>query len=359
MKHARRLVLLACCLAAIAQARAQEAPPADQRAAVSFSGPAFGSRYDVRVVMRPGDEAANERIRAAIARELALTERLFSRWSASSEVSRLSAHATTAPFPVSPETLAAFALARRASELSGGALDATVAPLVDAWGVGPSQAERRVPDDDAVAALRARVDYRLLELDAARSSVTKRRPDVECDLSALGDGWAADRIAKALAALGYRDVLVDVAGEVTARGHRADGGPWRVAVEWPGRPRDQADVIELVDAAVATSGDYKKAWVDAQGRRYSHILDPRTGRPVAHDLASVTVVDQDGAWADALATALRVLGPEAGRALAMRERLAARFVRREEDGSYAEWATPGFEGILAAIPGGGAGTSHR
>jgi thiamine biosynthesis lipoprotein len=118
-------------------------------------------------------------------------------------------------------------------------------------------------------------------------------------------------------------------------------------------------VIELVDAAVATSGDYKKAWIDAQGRRYSHLLDPRTGRPVAHDLASVTVVDEDGAWADALATTLLVLGPDAGRALAVRERLAVRFVKRERDGGYSEWATPAFEGILAATPGRSAGTSQR
>jgi thiamine biosynthesis lipoprotein len=358
MNHARRLLLLAACFGAAAAARPLDEPAAE-RAAVAFSGPAFGARHEVRVVMRPGDEAANERIRAAIARELALAERLFSRWSASSEVSRLSAHASTEPFPVSPDTLAAFALARRASELSGGALDATVAPLVDAWGFGPSQSQRSVPADDTLAALRARVDYRLLELDAARSTVTKRRPDVECDLTALGDGWAADRIASALEALGYRDLLVDVAGEVTARGRRADGRPWRVAVEWPGHPREQADVIELVDATVATSGDYKKAWIDAEGRRYSHVLDPRTGRPVAHDLASVTVVHRDGAWADALATALLVLGPEAGRALAAREGLAARFVKREKDGRYAEWATPAFEVILAAVPGRRAGTSHR
>ena len=296
-----------------AHAGAQSPPAPAPRAAVVFSGPAMGSRYSVRVVMSPGDEAANERIRAAIGRELALTDRLFSGWNATSEISRLSSHAATTPFAVSPETLEALELGRRASELSGGAFDVTVAPLVEAWGFGPSPGAQTAPGEDTLAGLRARVDYRLLQLDRRHSSVTKARPDVACDVSALAGGWTADRIAGALAALGYKDVLADVTGEVSARGRRADGGRWRVAVEWPDRARERTLVLELQDAAVATSGDYRKAWTDAQGRNVSHIIDPRTGRPIAHDLAAVTVVDKDGAWADALATALMVLGPQADR----------------------------------------------
>ena len=280
--------------AATAGGQPPSAPTSPPRTAVSFSGPAMGGRYGVRVVMSPGDEAANERIRAAIARELALADRLFSGGSATSEISRLNAHASAAAFPVSRETLQALELARRASELTGGAFDGC----------------------------------RLLQLDRKRSSVTKARPDVACDVSGLAGGWAADRIAGALVALGHRDVLVDLGGQVAARGRRADGGRWRVAVEWPDRSRERALVLELEDAAIATSGD--------------RILDPRTGRPIAHDLASVSVVDRDGAWADALATALLVLGPQEGRTLAARERLAARFVQRQPDGSFAEWSTAGF-----------------
>lgn len=322
--------------------------PVAGRVAVVFSGPAMGSRYTARVVMRPGDEAANERIRSAIAGELELAERLFSGWSASSEVSRLAAHGSSEPFAVSRETLLALELARRASELTGGAFDATVAPLVEAWGFGPARARpRSAPDDAALEALRARVGYRLLRLDAARSSVVKARPDVACDLSGLAGGWAADRIAGALGRLGHADLLVDVGGEVAARGLRPDGGRWRVAIEWPDGSRGRALVLELADAAVATSGDYRNAWTDAQGRRRSHVLDPRTGEPIAHGLASVSVVDRDAAWADALATGLLVLGAQQGRELAVRERLAARFVQRQADGSYAEWSTPGFEALVA------------
>jgi thiamine biosynthesis lipoprotein len=331
-----------------AHAHAHAPPQTQARTAVVFSGPAFGSRYTVRVVMPGGDEAANERVRAAIAGQIALADRLFSGWNPASEISRLNAHASTEPFPVSRETLDVLELGRRASELSQGAFDASVFPLVDAWGFGPRGGARTPPSDHELAALRARVGYRLLALDAARSTVAKGRPDVTCDVSAIGDGWAADRIARAIVALGHPDVLVDVGGEVAARGRRADGGRWRVAVEWPDGAKEHTLVLELADAGVATSGDYRKGWTDEQGRRVSHIIDPRTGRPVAHDLASVSVVDADGAWADALATTLMVLGPDAGRALAARERLAARFVVRERDGRFAEWSTPAFESVVAA-----------
>jgi thiamine biosynthesis lipoprotein len=121
-----------------------------------------------------------------------------------------------------------------------------------------------------------------------------------------------------------------------------------VAIEWPDRARERALVVELENAAVATSGDYRKAWTDAQGQPRSHVIDPRTGGPIARGLASATVVHADGAWADALATALLVLGPAEGRALAARERLAVRLVVRRADGTYAEWSTPAFEALVAA-----------
>jgi thiamine biosynthesis lipoprotein len=310
----------------------------------------MGSRYTVRVVMPPGDEPANDRVRAAIDAELARVDRLFSGWSPESEISRLSTRASTEALPVSAETAGLLDLARRVSELTGGAFDVTVAPLVEAWGFGPAARPREVPTAEALAALRARVGYRHLTIDVARRTVAKGRPEVACDVGALAGGWAADRVAAAISALGHRDVLVDVGGEVTARGRRPDGGRWRVAIEWPDGARERALVIALEDATVATAGDYRNAWSDGQGRRRSHVIDPRTGEPIAHGLASATVVDRDGARADALATALLVLGPDEGRALAARERLAARLVRREADGTYAEWSTPSFEALVPPSP---------
>jgi thiamine biosynthesis lipoprotein len=322
------------------------APAAPPRAAIVFSGPALGARYTVRVVMVPGDEAENDRVRAAIDRELSMVNRLFSAWDPGSEVSRLNAHSSTGPFTASAETLEVLELGRRASELTGGAFDVTVAPLVEAWGFGPAPRPPGAPGAASLEALHGRIDYRLLRLDRMLGTVSKARPDVACDVSALAGGWAADRIAAALVTLGHPDVLVDVGGDVSARGRRPDGSRWRVAVEAP-EPGKVGAILEIESAAVATSGDYRKAWTDPQGRRRSQILDPRTLEPIAHGLASVTVVDPDGAWADALATGLLVLGPDAGRELAARERLAARLVLRQGDGRYAEWSTPAFLALVA------------
>jgi thiamine biosynthesis lipoprotein len=169
---------------------------------------------------------------------------------------------------------------------------------------------------------------------------------VACDLSALVAGWAADRVAAAIRALGHPDALVDLGGTVAARGRRPDGSPWRVALEAP-EPGKVGAVVELENAATATASDGGGAWTDAQGRRRSRVLDPRTGEPIAPALSCATVVHRDGAWAGVLAAALLVLGPDAGRTLAVREGLAVRLVLRRPDGSYAEWSTPALEARLA------------
>ncbi len=329
-----------------AMARGQSPPAAATRTVVVFSGPAMGTRYSVRVVMPSGDTAASQRVRAAIDGELALVDRLFSKWNPASELSRFNAQRSIEPFAVSTEMVGAVLTALHAAERAGGAFDATVAPLVEAWSFGPGLRPRLAPSPEGIAAAQARVGYTMLSADPARRTVRKARPDVAIDLDGLAGGWLADRIVSAVVALGYGDVLVDAGGEVSARGRRADGRHWRVAVESPaGVRKARGPVIALDDASVATSGDYKNFWTDEEGRRRSHVIDPRSGQPITHGLASATVVNADGAWADALGTALLVLGPEAARALATREHLAVRLVERLSDGSWAEWATPAFEAL--------------
>jgi len=184
-----------------------------------------------------------------------------------------------------------------------------------------------------------------------RPAVTKVTPDVVCDLSAIAKGYAVDRVAGDLAAQGFANHLVEIGGELRAAGERATGGPWRVAVEVPSPTPSDAraahEIVVLRDLGMATSGDYR-SFYDQGGARISHTIDPRSGRPIAHALASVTVLHPQAMYADAYATALNVLGPEEGLALAENLGLAAYFIIRAEDGTFEVLETAGFASARAA-----------
>ena len=241
--------------------------------------------------------------------------------------------------------LEVLAIAREISERSGGAFDVTVAPLVDAWGFGPPGRPAARPADSELAALRARVGYDRLVVDPVARTIAKTVPETVVDLSAIAKGYAVERVSAALRELGLDRFLVEVGGEVKAVGTRADGRAWRVGIERPDvAARAVHGVVELVDEAVATSGDYRNFY-EEDGRMYAHVIDPRTGLPVPFRGASVSVVHPDATAADAWATALTVLGPEAGFELARREDLAAVFVMRSAEG-YQTRETPRFSGRL-------------
>jgi thiamine biosynthesis lipoprotein len=169
---------------------------------------------------------------------------------------------------------------------------------------------------------------------------------VQCDLSSVVPGYAADRLSRELTDRGFPDFLVDVGGEVLARGRNQAGAPWQVAIERPALRGDAIQrLVPLSDLAITTAGDYRK-YREVDGQRVTHILDPRTGRPLTHRLASVTVIDALAVRADAFDTALMVLGTEDGLALARRLNLAALFIERSGDG-FSERATPRFEEIAS------------
>lgn len=308
---------------------------------IEFAGPTMGTTYAVKVVAPRAEGRERARIAAAIREELDEVDRLMSTYDPASEISRFNAHRSTAPFPLSRATVEVLATALAVSVQTDGAFDVTVGPLVDAWGFGPPGPPTQPPTDEALAAIRPHVGYTKLHLDAAASTVSKSDVMTVVDLSAVAKGYAADRVAERLAELGYRDMLVEVGGEIAARGARPDGTPWRVAVERPDSAgRGIFRVIGPVDEAVATSGDYRNHF-ELDGIRVAHIIDPHTGRPVPYAGASVSVVHARGADADAWATALTVLGPDDGYALAEREKIAALFVTRTSSGFVGQ-ATSAF-----------------
>lgn len=240
------------------------------------------------------------------------------------------------------EVVAAGAELSRASE---GAFDMTVGPLVNLWGFGPEEAAG-VPSDAAVAAALDRVGHAALEVRHAPPALRKSA-ERYVDLSAIAKGHGVDRVAVRLQEAGCPDLLVDVGGEVRALGSSPAQRPWRIGVEVPDSRSAGGiqRIVRLADAGLATSGDYRN-FIEAGGRRYSHTIDPRTGYPVDHGLASVTVLHESAMWADGYATALSVLGPEAGMAFAAQHGLAALFVIRQESGFRERYTEP-FQAALA------------
>ena len=313
----------------------------------------MGTTFTVTVVS--GEEAAGagalafgggvrqeDELRAAVQRRLDAIEGRMSHYRPESEVSRFNAARTTEPRPMSRETLGVVAEALAVSRVSGGAFDVTVGPLVDAWGFGSGGRARAAPDEATLSELRARVGSDLLELDLAAATLRKGRRDVVVDLSAIAKGYAVDAVGTLLDEVGFRDHLVEIGGELRGAGTNEEGAPWRVAVERPvpGVPAAQR-IVPLTDAALATSGDYRNFY-DLDGVRVSHTIDPRTGHPVTHRLLSVSVIAERCSLADARSTALNVLGPEAGYALAVAQGWAALFVTDDGAGRLVERETPAF-----------------
>ena len=231
--------------------------------------------------------------------------------------------------PVSRELVEVVAAAKTVAEHTGGALDPTVAPLVALWGFGGS-ARREAPDDAAVSAARELVGYRHVRYRRAPPALFKDR-ELSMDLSAIAKGHAVDRIGDTLRAAGCRAFLVEFGGEITARGPAPSGGPWRIGIDSPSGVGQLEEPITLRDAGLATSGDYRQ-YAEQDGRRTTHIIDPRSGYPVHHDLASVTVVAESARSADAYATALMVLGDRDGPRFADDAGLAALFIVRTDAG---------------------------
>ena len=307
----------------------------------------MGTTFAVRVAAEGLGDARRAALREAVGRVLARIDGRMSTWRPDSELSRFNRLQSTAPFPVSADTLAVFRHALEISALTGGAFDVTVAPLVDAWGFGPAGRPAAFPDDAEIERLRARVGYRKLAVDAASSTIRKSHAAVAADLSALAKGYAVDQVAELLLAAGIESYLVEVGGEVRAGGRSARGDAWRVGIERPapGPPALQRR-LALRDRALATSGDYRN-YYELDGRRLSHTIDPRSGRPVAHGLASASVIDPLCVRADGLATALEVLGPEEGFALAAANGWAALLIGRRPDGMLYERETPAFTALAA------------
>lgn len=309
--------------------------------AITFTGATMGTTYSVKVAGLPaaiGQDQVADKIQASLDHINAL----MSTYIAESELSRFNANTGLDWFSVSPETAQVVAEAIRVGERSNGALDVTIGPVVDLWSFGPeARPEGVVPNDQQIAAALATVGFTQLEVRLDPPALRKKVPDCRVDLSALAKGFAVDQVARTLESLGIDRFMVEVGGEIRTAGRNPDDRPWRIAVEVPTTiGRGIQRVVAPGNRAMATSGDYRN-YFEHEGVRFCHIIDPRMGRPVHHRLASVSVISDSCMEADALATALFVLGPEEGLQLATAQGILALFVVRTDDG-FTEYATPTF-----------------
>lgn len=304
-----------------------------------LTGQTMGTAWSVRYG-RGSAQIEKAALRGLIEVELESINSAMSTYDPESELSRFNRMQTTDWVPVSPPLAQVVDRALAIGELSNGALDVTAAPLVDAWGFGPDGRRQDPPTPEIVAAARRRVDYRKLQARVDPPMLRKLDPALHVDLSSIAKGFGVDRISQVLNEAGISDYLVEIGGEVSTRGRRPDGNAWRIGIERPdaGGRQVQRVLPMRINGAVATSGDYRN-FFEIDGQRYAHIIDPRTGAPVAGTLASVTVIADTCTDADALATALTVLGAEDGYELAATHGLAVMFISRDENG-YAERITP-------------------
>ena len=266
---------------------------------------------------------------AAVAALLERTDARMSTYDEASELMRFNQGPVGEWLPVSRELVEVVAAAKTVAEDTRGALDPTVAPLVALWGFGAS-AMRDLPDAAAISLARQSVGHRHVHYRRVPPALMKDR-ELSMDLSAIAKGHAVDRIADALRAAGCRAYLVELGGEIRASGPAPSGGPWRIGIDSPSGAGQLDEAITLRDAGLATSGDYRQ-YTERDGGRDSHIIDPRSGYPVRHRLASVTVVAESARSADAYATALMVLGDRDGQHFADDAGLAALFIVRTDAG---------------------------
>ena len=309
--------------------------------ALELTGSAMGTTFSVTLVA-PGDEISKEGLRSRLVETLDGIENVTSTWRSNSDLSRFNADPRSGWIETSFELCDAIERALEVSRTTRGAFDITVGPLVNLWGFGPDGPISEPPAEDALRAVLLRVGYENLRTQCETPAVEKRKDSVYVDLSGWAKGHAVDELAALLDQQGLQNYLVEVGGEVRVRGHNAQRLKWAVGVEAPlTTKRMPHAVLRVTDTSVATSGDYRN-FFEHDDRRYSHTIDARTGRPVTHALAAVTVVNASAAYADAMATALLVLGPADGPARAEELGIAACFLIRDESG-IEEITTPEYD----------------
>lgn len=306
-----------------------------------FSGATMGTSYSVRVVSKD-NQLDLDAIQQKVDDRLSEINRMMSTYDPKSELSRFNRHESQDWFSVSEETALVVEFALKVAADSEGAFDPTVGPVVNLWGFGPKKPRNLPPSAEDIAAALQRIGHNKLQVRRDPPALRKTQADLYVDLSAIAKGFGVDDVSRLLKELGFANSMVEIGGEVRTRGSKSGNEPWRIGVEKPdSKGRKLQEIFELHEGALATSGDYRN-FFEREGVRYSHTINPATARPVQHNLATVSVLADKCLEADALATALLVMGDSKGYDWCIQHKVAAMFLIRNGK-QVSERATPRFE----------------
>lgn len=332
MRNKFLLVLVAVILATILFKAVSFSPEL-----TSFSGPTMGTTYTVKYITT-ADAPSRDELKSSVDDVLIHVNKLMSTYDPNSELSQFNKMPAQSTVKVTKDLAYVVDEALKISRITNGKYDITVGPLVNLWGFGPGKHRDEVPSDEEIAEAQQLVGYSHLRLDG--EELTKST-NVYVDLSSIAKGFGVDEVARVLSENGINNFLVEVGGEIRASGTKLANEPWQIGVESPAGGHNIAQrVIEADNVAIATSGDYRN-YFEKNGVRYSHTIDPTTGKPITHRLVSVTVIDSNTTRADGLATAITVLGPEAGLEFAEQHDIAA-YMLIKEDFGFAEQYSAAF-----------------
>jgi thiamine biosynthesis lipoprotein len=330
------LVYLACTSACTQEAA--NPPP------LSLGGLTMGTTYSIKI-NEPDLQIATEKINSDMIDILTDVNNKMSTYLNDSELSLINQNSSHEWIPLSDDLHFVINEAISVSMLTEGNFDITVGPLVNLWGFGPSTQTQHIPAASDISDALSRTGFQNINLRSALTAIQKVKSNIYIDLSGIAKGYAVDKLAEYLERQNINNYMVEIGGEIRAKGINEAHFSWRIGIETPvTEQRSVQRIIKLENIAMATSGDYRN-YFEQDGNRYSHTIDPHTGRPITHDLVSVTVLHKSATRADALATGFLVMGKESGFSLALQEDLPVLFIERTEDG-FTESYTDAFANYL-------------
>jgi len=309
---------------------------------VHLSGPTMGTSYNIKYI-NSDEFPTSKEIQTEVDRLLEEVNDQMSTYRKDSELSRFNQYEGSDAFTVSKQTALVVKEAIRLNGLTQGALDVTVGPLVNLWGFGPEARPEVIPTDEELAQRQAKVGIQ--HLSATETTLTKDIPNLYVDLSTIAKGWGVDVVADYIESLGIHNFMVEIGGEIRLKGLNRENVGWRIAIEKPSvEERTIQEIIEPGDMAIATSGDYRN-YYERDGVRYSHIINPETGKPLNHKVVSVTVLAPSSMTADGLSTGLMVLGEKTGMEIANQHNIPVFMVVKTDEG-FKEMASEAFKPYL-------------